>query len=55
MNVKVNSPATIKLITVLLGVAGLIVGAYVPAAAPILNLLGPLLVGGGAVSVVRKP
>lgn len=54
MKIAVSSPAKTKLVTVALGCLSLVVSAYLPALSEPLRLLGSLLIGGGAVSVVRK-
>lgn len=55
MKIPVNNPAAVKIITVTLGAITLFVSAYAPGLAGLLHVLGSLLIGGGAVSVVRKP
>lgn len=54
MKIAVNSPALTKAITVALGALSLVAAAYFPSLSEGLRLLGTLLIGGGAVSVVGK-
>lgn len=54
MKIHVKSPAAVKFITVALGAVSLFVSAFAPQYAGVLQAVGSLLIGGGAVSVVQK-